>query len=170
MLKRRPDILLNRFLRIGIEPGGLGFDHQQRSMAIGRHPDSAMLGRCLPSRPRLEDPEKFPSGIGRNIFLHHWSERRAQIVEPLFEGDVQRVDGKGIGTYRTAQEVARAKQDLSLFGRQRLHAIAHEIDLGFLSQPFSQRFAESGQFIRLRTLNSQEHQPPGQARAHLGQQ
>ena len=143
-MKRRPDILLNHFLRIGIEPGGFSFDHQQRAMAIGRHPDSAMCCGRLPSRPRLEDPEKLPGRIGRNIFLNHRGERRTQIVEPLFKGDAQRVGGKGIGTCRTAQEIARAKHDLSLFGRQRLHSIAHEIDLGVLSQPFAQRFAESG--------------------------
>ena len=76
-MKRCPDIPLNRFLRIGIEPRGFGFNDQQGALVIVRHPDSAMCGRRFPSRPGLEDPEKFSGWIGRNICLDHRGERRA---------------------------------------------------------------------------------------------
>ena len=83
---------------------------------------------------------------------------------------MQRLGRKGLGAHRPAQEIARAKQDLPLFGRQCLHAIAHEIDLGMPSQPFAQRLAEPGQFIRRHPLNGQQQHPAGQARAYLRQQ
>ncbi len=90
------NFLLDGGLRVSIEPRRPRLHDQQGPGVVLRHPDAAMLGGALLSRPRGHDREKFAGRIGGNRLLDQRCQGRSQVVKTPLQGFSQGFSREGL--------------------------------------------------------------------------